>query len=128
MRSGTYSSSRAERVQIPRSAPPGQTDQCGERSGMEKQTKLYAGNLPYSTTEAELEELFSQVGQVVEVTVIFDRDTGRSKGFGFVQMADEAAARAAVEKLNGTDLGGRTIRVAEARPRRPARDRGYSNW
>jgi len=95
---------------------------------MEKKTKLYAGNLAYSTTEAELEELFSQVGQVVEVTVIFDRETGRSKGFGFVQMADEAAARAAVERLNGTDLGGRTIRVAEARPRRPYRDRSYGNW
>mgnify|MGYP001029783475 CR=1 FL=1 len=93
---------------------------------MEK--KLYVGNLPYSTTETELEELFSQSGSVVEVTVIFDRETGRSKGFGFVQMADEASAQAAVEKLNGTEMGGRTIKVAEARPRRQSRDRGYSGW
>ena len=92
------------------------------------ETKLYAGNLSYSTTDAELEEFFSQVGPVVEVTVIFDRETGRSKGFGFVQMADEASAQAAVERLNGTDLGGRTIKVAEARPRRPYRERGYSDW
>jgi len=92
------------------------------------ETKLYAGNLSYSTTEAELEELFSQAGQVVEVTIIYDRETSRSKGFGFVQMVDEAAAQAAMERFNGTDLGGRTIKVAEAKPRRPARDRSYGGW
>lgn len=91
--------------------------------------KLYVGNLSYETTEAELTELFAQAGSVVETNVIFDRYTGRSKGFGFVEMADEAAATAAVEKFDGSELGGRSIRVAEARPReRRQQDRRDSRW
>lgn len=80
-------------------------------------TKLYVGNLSYQTTEDELKGLFAQAGSVVEVAIIKDRDTGRSKGFGFVEMADQAAASAAIEQFNGTEFGGRTLKVAEARPR-----------
>ena len=89
---------------------------------MEK--KLYVGNLSYDTRESQLEELFSQVGSVVSAAVIEDRDSGRSKGFGFVEMADEAAAAAAIEQLNGKELDGRTIKVSEAKPRRQRDDRG----
>ncbi len=80
-------------------------------------SKLYVGNLPYSATEAEIERLFSQAGEVVEVSIITDRETGRARGFGFVEMADEAGARAAVEQFDGTQMGGRTLKVNEARPR-----------
>jgi len=79
--------------------------------------RLYVGGLPYHTTEHDLIDLFEQVGQVTEVSVITDRDTGRSKGFGFVEMSDEQAARTAIERLNGTLLGNRTITVNEARER-----------
>ena len=89
---------------------------------MEK--KLYVGNLSYGTVESNLETLFGEVGTVVEAVVINDRDTGRSKGFGFVTMADEASANAAIERLNDTEVDGRTIKVAEARPRRERRDYG----
>ena len=76
-----------------------------------KNMRLYVGGLPYQTTEHDLIELFEQIGQVIEVTVITDRDTGRSKGFGFVEMGDEQTARTAIERLNGTLLGNRTITV-----------------
>ncbi|MBN1401414.1 MAG: RNA-binding protein [Anaerolineae bacterium] len=89
---------------------------------MEK--KLYVGNLSYDTTESTLESLFSQAGEVVEAAVVTDRETGRSRGFGFVEMADEAGAAAAIEQFNGRELDGRTIRVDEARPRRSRDDRG----
>lgn len=89
--------------------------------------RLYVGNLSYNTTGSELETLFSTVGSVVEATVVEDRDMGRSKGFGFVEMTDEAAAAAAIEQLGGKELDGRAIKVAEAKPRRPRQDRGYSN-
>ena len=87
--------------------------------------KLYVGNLSYDTAESQLETLFGEAGEVIEVTIIQDRYTGRSKGFGFVEMADESAAAAAVEKYNGTSLDGRTLKVAEAQPRRPRENRGY---
>jgi len=90
--------------------------------------KLYVGNLSYDTRESQLEELFSQVGSVVSAAVIEDRDSGRSKGFGFVEMADEAAAAAAIEQLNGKELDGRTIKVAEAKPRRERDDRGGGSY
>ena len=89
---------------------------------MEK--KLYVGNLSYGTVESNLETLFGEVGTVIEAVVITDRDTGRSKGFGFVTMADEASANAAIERLNDTEVDGRTIKVAEARPRRERSDYG----
>src|SRR5229473_4387467 len=87
--------------------------------------RLYVGGLPYQTTEHDLIELFEQIGQVIEATVITDRDTGRSKGFGFVEMSDEQAARTAIERLNGTVLGDRTITVNQARERQSTGNRGY---
>ncbi|MBV9689527.1 MAG: RNA-binding protein [Ktedonobacteraceae bacterium] len=87
--------------------------------------RLYVGGLPYQTTEQELIELFEQVGQVTFATIITDRDTGRSKGFGFVQMSDDQTARAAIEQLNGSLLGGRTITVSEARERQSTGNRGF---
>jgi RNA recognition motif-containing protein len=80
--------------------------------------KLYVGNLDYSTTELALNELFSQVGEVVSVNLITDRMTGRSKGFAFVEMAETSAANDAIEQLNGKTVGERSIKVDEARPRR----------
>jgi RNA recognition motif-containing protein len=78
---------------------------------------IYVGNLPYSTTEAELEELFSQHGQVSRASVVIDRETGRSRGFGFVEMPDDAQGDAAISAMNGFDMGGRKLVVNEAKPR-----------
>jgi cold-inducible RNA-binding protein len=87
--------------------------------------KLYVGNLAFQTTEDELNGIFSQFGAVESVTIITDRDTGRSKGFGFVVMED-ADADKAIEQLNGSQLGGRNLTVNEARPmvKREFNDRG----
>ncbi|HVK39409.1 MAG TPA: RNA-binding protein [Candidatus Kapabacteria bacterium] len=79
--------------------------------------KLYVGNLSYSTTDADLNRLFSESGTVESATVITDRDTGRSKGFGFVEMASREEGEAAIKALNGTEIGGRSLTVNEARPR-----------
>jgi cold-inducible RNA-binding protein len=87
--------------------------------------KLYVGNLSYDTTDSGLESLFTQAGSVVEASVVTDRDTGRSRGFGFVEMADVTAAAAAIEQLDGKELDGRNIKVAEAKPRAPRENRGY---
>ncbi len=78
---------------------------------------IYVGNLPYTLSEGELEEAFGAFGQVTSARIINDKFTGRSKGFGFVEMANDAEARAAIEKLNNTEFGGRTIVANEARPR-----------
>lgn len=78
--------------------------------------KLFVGSLPYSTTSQQLREVFEAVGTVESADVISDRMTGRSKGFGFVEMSTEDEAAQAVEKLNGSDLEGRSITVSEARP------------
>lgn len=78
---------------------------------------LYVGNLPHSTTEAELRNVFEPHGAVEKVTLVTDRDTGRSRGFGFVEMADAAAADKAIAALNGTDLGGRPLTINEAKPK-----------
>ena len=80
--------------------------------------RLYVGNLDYEVTEAALDELFQTVGEVGSVSLITDRMTGRSKGFAFVEMVDNATARQAIEQLSGTMLGQRPIKVDEARPRR----------
>ncbi len=91
--------------------------------------KLYVGGLPYKTTEDELRDAFSQAGTVTSATIIMDRMTGRSKGFGFVEMSTDAEAQAAIDMWNGKDFGGRTMTVNEARPleARPPRrnDGGY---
>jgi RNA recognition motif-containing protein len=79
--------------------------------------KLYVGNLSYSVDSSELEQLFAAHGQVVSAQIINDRDTGRSKGFGFVEMANDAEAEAAIAALNGHEHGGRALTVNEARPR-----------
>jgi RNA recognition motif-containing protein len=79
-------------------------------------TKLYVGGLPYSVTNEELENLFASFGTVSSAQVIMDRESGRSKGFGFVEMEDDSAAQTAVGELNGKDYQGRTLTVNEARP------------
>ena len=89
--------------------------------------KLYVGNLPYSVRDSDLEQSFGQFGAVTSAKVMMERDTGRSKGFGFVEMASDAEAQAAVEGMNGQPLGGRSLVVNEARPmeaRRPPRSGG----
>ena len=83
--------------------------------------KLYVGNLPYSITEDELAATFMEVGEVVEVNIIYDRETGRARGFGFVEMIDEETAASAIEQLNGKEVSGRTLKVAEAKPPRQSR-------
>ncbi|MDH3588184.1 MAG: RNA-binding protein [Gammaproteobacteria bacterium] len=87
-------------------------------------SKIYAGNLPFSVDEDKLREMFTPFGAVEDVTVIRDRDTGRSRGFGFVQMPD-TEAQSAIESLNGQAVDGRTLRISEARPReqRPRQQR-----
>ena len=79
--------------------------------------KLYVGNLSYSAGENDIRELFAQYGTVESVAVITDRDTGRSKGFGFVEFANDAEAQAAIAGLNGKDMSGRSLTVSQARPR-----------
>lgn len=86
--------------------------------------EIYVGNLSFSTTDEDLSRLFSQYGTVNRATVVKDRETGRSRGFGFVEMTDETAARAAIKAVNGKDLGGRALTVNEARPRAPRREGG----
>ena len=83
---------------------------------------IYVANLPYSTSDDDLREQFEAFGSVESATVIKDRDTGRSRGFGFVEMTDQAEGQAAIDQLNGTDMNGRPLTVNEARPRteRPA--------
>ncbi len=79
-------------------------------------TKLYVGGLPYETSEDELKDFFAQAGSVASVSIITDRVSGRSKGFGFVEMSSDEEAKKAIEMLNGKDFGGRNITVDEARP------------
>ena len=78
---------------------------------------IYVGNLSYSLTESELRDAFAEFGDVSSVNILTDRETGRARGFGFVEMPNQAEAESAVGYLNGKDLGGRTLRVNEARPR-----------
>lgn len=80
---------------------------------------IYVGNLSYSTRDAELEEIFSAFGRVDSARVVMDRETNRSKGFGFVEMANASEAERAISELNGAEVGGRTLKVNEARPREP---------
>jgi cold-inducible RNA-binding protein len=92
--------------------------------------KLYVGGLPYSTTDAELKDAFAQAGSVVSAVIIIDKMSGRSKGFGFVEMSSDEEAQKAIDAFNGKDFGGRTLTVNEARPmeERPRRDfRGGGN-
>jgi RNA recognition motif-containing protein len=88
---------------------------------------IYVGNLAYRTTEEDLEKLFSEFGTVDSVKIITDRDTGRSKGFGFVEMANQAEAEEAIKNINGKEVGERALRVNESQPRedRPRRNQRY---
>jgi cold-inducible RNA-binding protein len=88
---------------------------------------LYVGNLPHSTNEAELRSLFEAHGQVEKVSVVTDRETGRSRGFAFVEMTDSGEAEKAIAALNGSDLGGRALKINEAKPKtdRPRSGKGF---
>ena len=86
--------------------------------------KLYVGNLSFQTSSEDLQQLFSQAGTVESATVVEDRDTGRSRGFGFVEMASKEEGEKAIEQFNGTDLAGRNLTVNEARPREDRGGRG----
>ena len=85
---------------------------------------IYIGNLPYSISEDELRDLFAAHGEVSSANIIMDRDSGRSKGFGFVEMPDKAQGEAAINAINQTDVQGRSVRVNEARPRNDNRGGG----
>jgi len=89
---------------------------------------IFVGNLAFSATDHDLRQLFEQYGVVDTINVITDRDTGRSKGFGFVEMPDSAAAKAAIQGLNGKELEGRALTVNEAKPREPRRETSRSRW
>ena len=86
--------------------------------------KLYVGNLPFESTEEDLKGFFAEVAQVDRVTVVRDKFTNRSRGFAFVEIADEGAAKNAIDTLNGRQLGGRSIKVNEAKPQEPRGPRG----
>ena len=92
--------------------------------------KLYVGNLPYSVRDGDLEQAFGQFGAVTSAKVMMERDTGRSKGFGFVEMGSDAEAQAAINGMNGQPLGGRSIVVNEARPMEatPTPQRWFRRW
>jgi RNA recognition motif-containing protein len=87
-------------------------------------SKLYVGNLPYSATEDSLKSHFAKAGSVTSVKIITDRDTGRSKGFGFVEMDSDSSAEKAISQLDGQEFDGRAIRVTEAKPQEPRENRG----
>lgn len=89
-------------------------------------TKLYVGGLPYSTTQDELQEAFAKAGNVVSASIITDKMTGRSRGFGFVEMASADEAQKAIEMWNGNDFGGRKLTVNEAKPLEPRAPRSDS--
>lgn len=88
--------------------------------------RLYVGNLPYSVSEQDLTDKFGAFGSVESATLITDRDTGRSKGFGFVEMGTDAEAQAAIDEINGTDYDGRPVTVNEAKPMKKREN--TSNW
>ena len=89
---------------------------------------IYVSNLAYNATDDDLRQLFESYGEVDTIRIITDRDTGQSRGFGFVEMPDSAAAKAAIQGLQDKELGGRTLTVNEARPREPRRESSRSRW
>jgi RNA recognition motif-containing protein len=93
-------------------------------------TKLYVGGIPYRTTEDEMRTAFEEAGQVTSASIIMDRMTGRSRGFGFVEMADEASAQAAIDRWDGKEMDGRMLSVSFARPQgdRPPREGGAGGF
>jgi cold-inducible RNA-binding protein len=89
--------------------------------------KLYVGNLPFTTTDQDLNEMFAEFGQVTSAKIIMDRDSGRSKGFGFVEMTSDQEAEKAISHLNGAEMNGRPLTVNEARPMSPRPIGGANN-
>ena len=89
---------------------------------------IFVGNLAFAATDHDIRQLFEQYGVVDQVSVITDRDTGRSKGFGFVEMPDRQAAQAAITGVQGTELAGRALTVNEAKPREPRREPRQARW
>lgn len=85
---------------------------------------IYVGNLPFTASEEDVRSLFEPFGAVSSVKLVSDRDTGRPRGFGFVEMDDDGDAETAIRELNGKDMGGRTLRINEAQPRSPRPQRG----
>jgi RNA recognition motif-containing protein len=90
--------------------------------------KIYVGNLSFQTTESELRDVFGEFGEVTEVALITDRDTGRPRGFGFVEMRNDEEARNAITAMDGKEVGGRTLKVNEARPKPERSGGGRSRW
>ena len=88
-------------------------------------TKLFVGSLAYTATDDDLQTAFAAVGTVVSAKVIMDRETGRSKGFGFVEMSSDDEAKAAIDQLNGKEIAGRAVTVSEARPQAPREPRSF---
>ena len=86
---------------------------------------IYVGNLPFAFRNADLQKLFEEFGEVKSAKIVMDRDTGRSKGFGFVEIEDDAVAEKAIEQLNGKEANGRALRVNEARPKEPRPSRQF---
>ncbi|MCA1988560.1 MAG: RNA-binding protein [Desulfarculus sp.] len=86
---------------------------------------IYVGNLSYNSDDATLRELFSRHGAVIKAQVVMDRETGRSRGFGFVEMENNSAAQAAIQALNGAEVDGRSLKVNEAKPREPREQRRW---
>ena len=95
--------------------------QICKKERIEKVMNIYVGNLPFSTTQDELRSVFAAFGEVSAARIVNDRETGRPKGFGFVDMPNDEEAKNAIEALNGNDIGGRKAVVNEARPREPRR-------
>ena len=89
---------------------------------------IYVSNIAFTATTQDLRQLFESYGAVEKINIITDRDTGQSRGFGFVEMPDSAAAKAAIQGLQGTALGGRTLNVNEAKPREPRRESREARW
>jgi RNA recognition motif-containing protein len=89
---------------------------------------IYVSNIAFNATTQDLRQLFESYGVVDKINIITDRDTGQSRGFGFVEMPDSAAAKAAIQGLQGKELAGRTLTVNEAKPREPRRESSRSRW
>lgn len=102
------------------------SEKCYTRSMPKMAAKLFVGSLAYSVRDDELAEFFASVGTVESAKVIMDRETNRSKGFGFVEMSSDDEAKAAVEQLNGKELAGRAVIVSEARPQQPRENRSFN--
>jgi RNA recognition motif-containing protein len=107
----------------PLSIPPSPSKQLSPAFGGFMGKKLYIGNLPYSVTEEGLADTFASCGTVESVRIVTDRETGRSKGFAFVEMGQDAEAQSVISKFNGTAFGGRAMNISEARPQAPRTQR-----